>query len=1594
MKKLSFIILSLLFASLLVFSVSADDPSAYVIDGEKTVFLSNDASVSYKGETYIPFSSLAQAFQALGADGGKAIVCGSFSPSDNVNDSDFIDPAGRGPVTITGASGADTDSLNQSATLDFKSGRIIFDDITLKMMKTKYFSAPDLVMTENFKVSKSGGSLFMTGMISGNTNRITQVISGGIFDQMNIIGMWQATLGSTSAPGYASITINGGTVNTQINFGSGYSDSTVYGNLYYIINGGDFTTKKIVESKLIHASGKKVVIFNNGMADGFEVIDSAYIIRSSAGGTVSIDENSASDENPVLIFTPEEGKIPAANGIAIFAGADGKYSLPLDSTKQYDITWVEEISGGCIIDGVKTVFLSNDENVIYNGISFTPFTSLGEAFAALGAEGGKAIICGDFSPSDNNTDSDFVDPAGRGPVTITGIAGADTDSLSQYSLLNFKSGKIILDDITLKVKKLNYISAPDLVITEKFKVQNDGGDLFLTGLISGNTNKVTQTISGGIFHQINLIGVNSATLGSEPAPGYASVTINGGDINTHLNGGSGYSNVNVYGNLYFIINGGNFSNKNITYNNLTHASGRKIVIFNNGTAEGFNIDSDSVFVVKSSEGGSVLVDESSAANAEPILVFSPEAEKVPCVNGEELSLGDDGRYTLKVSENGVYTVSWSERTAAVYEIDGVKTVFVSDINADVEYNGEKYIPFTSLTEAVSNLKDGGTVIIGRTYTHIEFSDTIPRGTITVKGADDDSVLKISGDAQPFTFNGGPTVMDDITVFVETSNGKYIHGNGNIIFTKNFSSNSNLYISPIYSTNEPKSEIIVENGQFAVIDVISSNAQVGTEENPSHTSAHLNGGSFYSVNGGWGWAPKTMYGNLFIYVNGSYISGGVTFSDQGTITGKKTVIFNNEMYKRPDGSEISVDPAYDFVVYSKKGGFVSVEDEDTTGNPVFILTPEGSGIPYIGGKPVQMTDGVYRYAPESSSEKINVEWRKNYTITFDPNGASGEVPQPITNISGETYQLPDASGLTKENCIFIGWNTDPDADSGFTFLTLTEDIQLYAIWLEKLPTLYGTPNFDANGVVRVEINHVPITDGSISDSISSAQNDPVFISSSAAVYAFEINAYGSDGNIRGFENGIDFIIPDYAYPSDSNPGEFLRLYRADGLSAEFICNLDMEDGGMRFSAYESGKYFLMLNTPDTAEYIYTVSQSENNVKVNVYFRGAAAQSGFFGIKYNSGLLNLESFDYAEGFYSAGNIPKEQGGYDCYVNEQGLFGDAWAAKTFADAQNSYVLLGCFNFTASDNAGYDDFAFSAPSPDEYGASDHKGFPAGADSAYLPYYESCECFYQPALYMISDNIAFIEGNGYPSLDSAFTVAQTGNTVYLLGEAVVSPGLVVPGGCVLEICKGASISGEKLLLSQDSVVISYESIYDSLHADTLVAVRSEGVKHIYKPSGIASEIVTLDGVQIRLSGVQGLRFIAKISAELENNSFSDYGIIVIPYDLSEGGNTTHETAQCGDISMSLLGDEFKYFEITDNSFSYTVCITEIAVKNYIRDFTARPYIKYVSDDGEYTVYADYNADYNLSVIDVANGLIAEGSEDSEELQKIIDEYEEYTAQQ
>lgn len=93
-------------------------------------------------------------------------------------------------------------------------------------------------------------------------------------------------------------------------------------------------------------------------------------------------------------------------------------------------------------------------------------------------------------------------------------------------------------------------------------------------------------------------------------------------------------------------------------------------------------------------------------------------------------------------------------------------------------------------------------------------------------------------------------------------------------------------------------------------------------------------------------------------------------------------------------------------------------------------------------------------------------------------------------------------------------------------------------------------------------------------------------------------------------------------------------------------------------------------------------------------------------------------------------------------------------------------------------------------------------------------------------------------------------------------------------------------------------------------------------------------------------------NADTVEERFSDYGMLVIPTDLSEGAGTTLETPQCQSVSRAALGDEFKYFEKAQDSFRFTVCIVQIPVKHYARRFTVRPFIHCIAEDGEYVVYA------------------------------------------
>jgi uncharacterized repeat protein (TIGR02543 family) len=72
----------------------------------------------------------------------------------------------------------------------------------------------------------------------------------------------------------------------------------------------------------------------------------------------------------------------------------------------------------------------------------------------------------------------------------------------------------------------------------------------------------------------------------------------------------------------------------------------------------------------------------------------------------------------------------------------------------------------------------------------------------------------------------------------------------------------------------------------------------------------------------------------------------------------------------------------------------------------------------------------------------------YTITYEANEGTGS-KSPTTHVAGDVVTLPTASGITRTNYNFIGWNTQANGSGTFytagTNITINSDITLYARW---------------------------------------------------------------------------------------------------------------------------------------------------------------------------------------------------------------------------------------------------------------------------------------------------------------------------------------------------------------------------------------------------------------------------------------------------------------------------------------------------------------------------------------------------------------------
>lgn len=194
---------------------------------------------------------------------------------------------------------------------------------------------------------------------------------------------------------------------------------------------------------------------------------------------------------------------------------------------------------------------------------------------------------------------------------------------------------------------------------------------------------------------------------------------------------------------------------------------------------------------------------------------------------------------------------------------------------------------------------------------------------------------------------------------------------------------------------------------------------------------------------------------------------------------------------------------------------------------------------------------------------------------------------------------------------------------------------------------------------------------------------------------------------------------------------------------------------------------------------------------------------------------------------------------------------------------------------------------------------------------------------------------------------------------------LIVDGGVLSDIRLTAA--GADLTLGEGNVA----NVYPENTEGTVTVVKGYGEASIHKNTSggnleimcIGSHIFTgwndndvaqftsasMEGIQIRTVGKQGLRFIAKLSGDYEE-SLDSFGIIVLPEFLLDG-ELTLDTDRIATISS--LDEGFKIYEKTEDALLYTACIIDIIPANYDRKFAVRGYIKYTVDGEEKIAYTD-----------------------------------------
>jgi len=553
----------------------------------------------------IVYDDIPAAINALGVEGGTIYIKGAVTTVAGLEDGTTTS---HKPVTISGYTGASTDSLTITTGSNAIYGDITFENLTVtgKNIATHNHT----VTYGDGAVVGSGTTLGYAAYTSGTEDKF--VINAGSFGDQHLLQKWSGTYnksydwtlnggtisslvlgnyvgtgGANTINGDIKFTQNGGTV-TTLYLGSRMQNNvqqTVKGDFVYTMNGGSVTNMyyggyKKYNGKVNDAYNNVALIFNNASmtnAVTIKKIDASVkptatvdmiVLNNYESNKVSVADNVAyfmdyiihvngGKAEPVFERTTDaDPSTSTLKGFFITADEGNNWIPYVGDTKvvknvdgYYDLSNFKEDTDGKIVEinfkEVATKVVVTQEN--YSAPAGEEvYSDIPAAINALGTEGGIIYVKGAVTTTAGLEDGTTTS---HELVTITGYTDASTDSLTIATGSNAIYGDITFENLTVTGK--NIATHNHIVTYGNGTVVGSGTTLGYEAYTSGTEDKFV--INTGSFGDQHLLQKWSGTYNKS-----YDWTLNGGTISSLVLGnyvGTGGENT-INGDIKFTQNGG------------------------------------------------------------------------------------------------------------------------------------------------------------------------------------------------------------------------------------------------------------------------------------------------------------------------------------------------------------------------------------------------------------------------------------------------------------------------------------------------------------------------------------------------------------------------------------------------------------------------------------------------------------------------------------------------------------------------------------------------------------------------------------------------------------------------------------------------------------------------------------------------------------------------------------------------------------------------------------------------------------------------------------------------------------------------------